>query len=92
MSRKVDYFAVIAMDKPSDNSIPMLSVSNSVVMYLRMLTSAEIKSEASQYSPFLFNPETTEPMEPENFCNNFVEAIGKEAGTIFSRTYHCGAG
>ncbi|OJT14251.1 Ubiquitin thioesterase otubain-like [Trametes pubescens] len=57
-------------------------VSNSVVMYLRMLTSAEIKSEAMEYSPFLFNPETTEPMDPESFCNNFVEAIGKEADHV----------
>ncbi|KAI0632822.1 cysteine proteinase [Trametes polyzona] len=57
-------------------------VSNSVVMYLRMLTSAQIKSEAEEYAPFLFNPETTEPMDPESFCNNFVEAIGKEADHV----------
>ena len=57
------------------------AVSNSVVMYLRMLTSAQIKLDAESYAPFLFNPETTEPMEPESFCNNFVEAFGKEAGT-----------
>ncbi|KAI0651332.1 cysteine proteinase [Trametes meyenii] len=57
-------------------------VSNSVVMYLRMLTSAQIKAEADEFAPFLFNPETTEPMDPESFCNNFVEAFGKEADHV----------
>ncbi|KAH9887088.1 cysteine proteinase [Cubamyces lactineus] len=57
-------------------------VSNSVVMYLRMLTSAQIKLDAESYAPFLFNPETTEPMEPESFCNHFVEAFGKEADHV----------
>ncbi|KAI0668900.1 peptidase C65 Otubain-domain-containing protein [Trametes maxima] len=57
-------------------------VSNSVVMYLRMLTSAQIKGEADEFAPFLFNPETTEPMDPESFCNNFVEAFGKEADHV----------
>ncbi|KAI0772483.1 cysteine proteinase [Trametes elegans] len=57
-----------------------LEVSNSVVMYLRLLASAEIKSDTESYAPFLFNPETTDPMDPESFCNNFVEAFGKEAG------------
>ncbi|KAI0351661.1 cysteine proteinase [Trametes cingulata] len=57
-------------------------VSNSIVMYLRLLTSAQIKSEADIYSPFLFNPETGDPMDPESFCNNYVEAIGKEADHV----------
>ncbi|KAI0830110.1 cysteine proteinase [Trametes gibbosa] len=57
-------------------------VSNSVVVFLRLLTSAQIKSEADEYSPFLFDPETTDPMDPESFCNNFVEAIGKEADHV----------
>ncbi|KAI8972593.1 cysteine proteinase [Trametes punicea] len=57
-------------------------VSNSVVMYLRLLASAQIKSDAEAYSPFLFNPDTTEPMDPESFCNNFVEAFGKEADHV----------
>ncbi|KAH9856300.1 cysteine proteinase [Lenzites betulinus] len=57
-------------------------VSNSVVVFLRLLTSAQIKSEAEEYSPFLFNPETTEPMDPDSFCNHFVEAIGKEADHV----------
>ncbi|KAI0370907.1 cysteine proteinase [Pilatotrama ljubarskyi] len=57
-------------------------VSNSIVMYLRLLASAQIKSEADNYAPFLFNPETGDPMDPESFCNNFVEAIGKEADHV----------
>ena len=55
------------------------AVSNSIVVYLRLLTSAEIKTNPD-YAAFLFHPETGDQMDPENFCNNFVEAVGKEAG------------
>lgn len=58
-------------------------VSNSIVVYLRLLTSAEIKTNPD-YAAFLFHPETGEQMDPELFCNNFVEAVGKEAGALFS--------
>ena len=54
-------------------------MSNSIVVYLRLLTSAEIKSNAD-YAAFLLHPETGEQMDPESFCNHFVEAVGKEAG------------
>jgi ubiquitin thioesterase protein OTUB1 len=55
-------------------------VSNSIVVYLRLLTSAEIRSDPDEFSPFLFHPELAEPMETREFCENFVEAVGKEAG------------
>ena len=58
------------------------AVSNSIVVYLRLLTSAEIKTNPD-YAAFLFHPETGDQMDPESFCNNFVEAVGKEAGQIF---------
>ncbi|KAI0744790.1 cysteine proteinase [Earliella scabrosa] len=56
-------------------------VSNSIVVYLRLLTSAEIKTNPD-YAAFLFHPETGDQMDPENFCNNFVEAVGKEADHV----------
>ncbi|KAH9916247.1 cysteine proteinase, partial [Epithele typhae] len=56
-------------------------VSNSVVVYLRLLTSAEIKTNA-EYTGFLLHPETGEELDPESFCNNFVEAVGKEADHV----------
>ena len=49
------------------------------MFYLRLLTSAEIKTNPD-YAGFLLHPETGEQLDPENFCNNFVEAVGKEAG------------
>ncbi|OSD03720.1 cysteine proteinase [Trametes coccinea BRFM310] len=57
-------------------------VSNSVVMYLRLLASAHIKANADNYAGFLLHPETMESMDPESFCNNFVEAFGKEADHV----------
>jgi hypothetical protein len=60
-------------------------VSNSVVVYLRLLTSAQIRADVETYAPFLFHPELGEPLEPREFCENFVEAVDKEAG-VFSAT------
>jgi hypothetical protein len=40
------------------------------------------------YAPFLFHPETGEPMDTNQFCSHFVEAVDKEAGkrhTLTSR-------
>ncbi|KAI0696410.1 peptidase C65 Otubain-domain-containing protein [Cerioporus squamosus] len=56
-------------------------VSNSIVVYLRLLTSAEIKTNP-EIAAFLIHPETGEQMDPESFCNNFVEAVGKEADHV----------
>ncbi|EMD35014.1 hypothetical protein CERSUDRAFT_116527 [Gelatoporia subvermispora B] len=52
--------------------------SNSIVVYLRMLTSAQIRSDPD-ISNFLLSPETAEFVEPRVFCEHFVEAMGKEA-------------
>ncbi|KZT05245.1 cysteine proteinase [Laetiporus sulphureus 93-53] len=54
-------------------------VSNSIVVYLRLLTSAQMRSEPEKYADVLFHPELDEPMELREFCENFVEAVGKEA-------------
>ncbi|CAL1697925.1 unnamed protein product [Somion occarium] len=56
--------------------------SNSIVMYLRLLTSAQIRLDPEEYAPFLFHPEIGEPMETVTFCENFVEAVGKEADHV----------
>lgn len=55
-------------------------VSNSAVVYLRLLTSAQIRSEPSEYEYVLFHPELGEMMGVREFCESFVEAVGKEAG------------
>ncbi|KAK7676967.1 hypothetical protein QCA50_020085 [Cerrena zonata] len=56
--------------------------SNSIVMYLRLLTSAQIRLAPEDFAPFLFHPEIGEPMETVSFCENFVEAVGKEADHV----------
>ena len=57
------------------------AVSNSIVVYLRLLASAEIKTNPD-YAAFLLHPETGEQLDAEMFCNNFVEAVGKEADHV----------
>lgn len=57
-------------------------VSNSIVVYLRLLTSAQIRADSDSYAAFLFHPEIGEQMEVRDFCESFVEAVGKEAGMV----------
>jgi len=57
-------------------------VSNSVVVYLRLLASAQIQADAENYEPFLLHPELGEPLGAKDFCSQFVEAIGKEADHV----------
>jgi len=54
-------------------------VSNSIVVFLRLLTSAHIRLNADDFVPFLFDPETTEPVGVRHFCESQVEATGREA-------------
>ncbi|KZS95353.1 cysteine proteinase [Sistotremastrum niveocremeum HHB9708] len=67
-------------------------VSNSVVVYLRLLTSAQIRADPDSYAPFLVHPEADIPLEVREFCEGFVEAIGREADhvqvTALSRALH----
>lgn len=55
-------------------------VSNSVVVFFRLLASAYIRIHADDFVPFLFDPETFEPIEVIRFCESQVEATGREAG------------
>jgi len=57
-------------------------VSNAVVMYLRLLTSAYIRLNRDSYEGFLVNPDTKEFMDLESFCANIVQAMGKEADNV----------
>ncbi|KAF9649555.1 cysteine proteinase [Thelephora ganbajun] len=57
-------------------------VSNSVVVYLRLVASAQIRNNPKEYAPFLFHPEIGEPMDTREFCEHFVEAVGKEADHV----------
>jgi len=53
--------------------------SNSIVVFLRLLTSAYIRLNADDFIPFLFDPETGDFVEVVRFCESQVEATGKEA-------------
>ncbi|KAM6504038.1 Peptidase C65 Otubain domain containing protein [Amanita muscaria] len=56
--------------------------SNSIVAFLRLLTSSHLRLNEEEYSPFLFHPELGEPMNVREFCENFVEGSGKEADHV----------
>lgn len=73
-----EYALVEAMNDPEQ--------SNSIVVYLRLLTSAFLKLNADEYTPFLFSlePDSGDAAPPDmaSFCANQVEAIGKEADHV----------
>ena len=52
---------------------------------MRMITSAQIRSDPEEYDPFLSHPDTGEKMQVREFCETFVEVLGKEAGEPFFR-------
>ena len=56
------------------------AASNYVVVFLRLLTSAQIRTDPESFEPFLFHPDLGEPLSIRDFCEGFVEAVGKEAG------------
>ncbi|SPO32415.1 uncharacterized protein UTRI_02972 [Ustilago trichophora] len=60
--------------------------SNSIVVYLRLLTSAFLKLNADEYTPFLFSLDASNadgnPPDMATFCADQVEAIGKEADHV----------
>ncbi|KAH9976866.1 peptidase C65 Otubain-domain-containing protein [Lactifluus volemus] len=58
------------------------TMSNYLVMFMRMLTSAEIRSDPEEYDPFLSHPDTGEKMPVREFCETFVEVLGKEADHV----------
>ncbi|TIA95546.1 hypothetical protein E3P96_03815 [Wallemia ichthyophaga] len=86
------------LDNTKDPSIPLneyLKVtlnddetSNSIVVFLRYLTSATIRKHADEYLPFLFAYEGDLVVDDsgmpdiKKFCETYVEAFGKEADHI----------
>ncbi|KAF5314454.1 hypothetical protein D9619_011932 [Psilocybe cf. subviscida] len=57
-------------------------VSNAIVMALRLLTSAQIRQNRDDYEGFLVHPDTKDLMDVDSFCNNVVQALGKEADNV----------
>ncbi|KAF9445974.1 cysteine proteinase [Macrolepiota fuliginosa MF-IS2] len=55
--------------------------SNTIVMYLRLITAAQIQANVDEYEFFLFHPDTREPMSVPDFCNR-VMGLGKEADHV----------
>lgn len=58
-------------------------MSNSICVYLRLVTSAQIRTNPDDYIPYLANPDMPGAdilMEPSAFCERYVEATGVEAG------------
>jgi ubiquitin thioesterase protein OTUB1 len=55
-------------------------VSNYLVTFMRMVTSAQIRERREEFEPFLTHPDTGEKMEVKEFCESLVEVLGKEAG------------
>ncbi|WFD29496.1 ubiquitinyl hydrolase 1 [Malassezia sp. CBS 17886] len=53
--------------------------SNSIVVYLRLVTSAFLKLNANDYTPFLVMDEGRDPPTMQDFCTGEVEAFGKDA-------------
>jgi len=58
------------------------SMSNYLVTFMRMVTSAQIRSKPEEYNPFLTHPDTGEQMGAKEFCETFVEVLGKEADHV----------
>ncbi|QRW14029.1 peptidase C65 otubain protein [Ceratobasidium sp. AG-Ba] len=55
-------------------------VSNSIVVFLRLLTSSYIRlSPEDDFTPFLFHPDTGDMVDVRTFVEMFVEATGREA-------------
>lgn len=69
---------------PSDLVIAFQNpeVSNTIVYFLRLVTSAQIRSAPEDFADFLFHPETGEYLELRAFCEQLVEAGGKEADHV----------
>jgi len=58
------------------------SMSNYLVTFMRMITSAQIRSKPEEYEPFLTHPDTGGKIEVKEFCESVVEVLGKEADHV----------
>jgi ubiquitin thioesterase protein OTUB1 len=64
------------------NAFQNPEVSNSVVIYLRFLTSAQIRLNRESYEGFVVHPDTKDIMDVDSYCANVVQAMGKEADNV----------
>ncbi|KAI6102850.1 peptidase C65 Otubain-domain-containing protein [Pisolithus sp. B1] len=53
-----------------------------IVMYLRLLTSAQIRTAPDEFEAFIMHPETGMEMAITEFCELFVDPMGKEADHV----------
>jgi ubiquitin thioesterase protein OTUB1 len=58
----------------------VFAVSNYLVTFMRMITSAQIRGNPDEYEAFLTHPDTGETIDVTEFCETVVEVLGKEAG------------
>lgn len=58
------------------------SLSNYMVMFMRMVTSAQIQTHSVEYEPFVIHPDLGEKMGVKEFCQNVVEILGREADHV----------
>ncbi|RXW18483.1 hypothetical protein EST38_g7372 [Candolleomyces aberdarensis] len=67
--------------KPSGNNYAVedASIPPNIVFYLRLVTRAQLKNNAETYDGFLYDVDTGMPLDPESFCNKYVDPIGVEA-------------
>lgn len=63
-------------------SLQDAETSNCVVVALRLIAAAWIRTHPDDFAPFLFSPTTFEPLDPEEFCRQEVEPCGKEADHV----------
>jgi len=63
-------------------SFQVPELSNSYVVYLRLLTSAYIRTHSDDFGAFLSHPESGNPLEAREFCEQLVESVGKEADHV----------
>lgn len=57
------------------------NMSNLIIMFIRLVTSAEIQRRAEFFMPFIAGMTETF-METEDFCRRFVECMGEESDHI----------
>jgi ubiquitin thioesterase protein OTUB1 len=57
------------------------NTSNLIVMFIRLVTSAEIQRRAGFFMPFI-DGMIDVPMAPDEFCRRFVECMGEESDHI----------
>lgn len=57
------------------------TASNLVIMFIRLVTSAEVQRRADFFLPFILGM-TEFPMEIEDFCRRYVECMGEESDHI----------